>query len=184
MAHASRLGQKTEQRWKQWPKFSLLGVIDWEIIIWYLRTIMNYRKFKGLAKTKTKHNLNALRTLLKHLRSIRASNTKPFIEAFKFVSAKISWSLSPFLGKTKLLDNIFLEKSTILSLLEFLGSLCLKIYALLGRLDGMGPGCVSAAGRRRRAAEQERLWARERRADALAAKQGFNCLRRGFAKLD
>ena len=26
----------------------------------------------------------------KHLRSIRASNTKPFIEAFKLVSAKIS----------------------------------------------------------------------------------------------
>ena len=60
----------------------------------------------------------------------------------------------------------------------------LQSVSLLGRLDGMGPGCVSAAGRRRRAAEQERLWARERRGDALAAKQGFNCLRRGFAKLD
>ena len=59
-----------------------------------------------------------------------------------------------------------------------------QCLSLLGRLDGMGPGCVPAAGRRRRAAEQERLWARERRADALAAKQGFNCLRRGFAKMD
>ena len=50
--------------------------------------------------------------------------------------------------------------------------------------DGMGPGGVSAAGRRRKAVEQERLWVRERRADALAAKHGFNSLRRGFAKLD
>jgi hypothetical protein len=31
---------------------------------------------------------------------------------------------------------------------------------------------------------QERLWARERRADAMAARQGFNLVRRGFAKLD
>ena len=59
-----------------------------------------------------------------------------------------------------------------------------QCLSLLGRLDGMGPGGVSAAGRRRKAAEQERLWAKERRADALAAKQGFNSLRRGFAKLD
>ena len=59
-----------------------------------------------------------------------------------------------------------------------------QCLSLLGRLDGMGPGCVPAAGRRRRAAEQERLWARERRADALPAKQGFNCLMRGFAKMD
>ena len=56
-------------------------------------------------------------------------------------------------------------------------------YSLLGRLDGMGPGAVLAAGRRRKALEQERLWARERRADALAARQGFNLVRRGFAKL-
>ena len=38
--------------------------------------------------------------------------------------------------------------------------------------------------RRREALGQERLWARERRADALAARQGFNLIRRGFAKLD
>jgi hypothetical protein len=29
-----------------------------------------------------------------------------------------------------------------------------------------------------------RLWARERRAEAFAARQGFNLERRGFAKLD
>ena len=48
----------------------------------------------------------------------------------------------------------------------------------------MGPSAVSAANRRRRAAEQERLWSRERRAYALAAKQSYNLVRRGFAKLD
>ena len=58
-----------------------------------------------------------------------------------------------------------------------------QCLSLLGRLDGMGPGGVSAAGRRRKAVEQERLWVRERRADGLAAKQGFNCLRSCFAKL-
>ena len=58
-----------------------------------------------------------------------------------------------------------------------------QCYSLLGRLDGMGPGAVLAAGRRRKALEQERLWARERRADALAAKQGINLSGRGFAKL-
>ena len=59
-----------------------------------------------------------------------------------------------------------------------------QCHSLLGRLEGLGPGAVSAAGRRRRAVEMERLWARERRADKLSAKQGFNILRRGFAKLD
>ena len=59
-----------------------------------------------------------------------------------------------------------------------------QCYSLLGRLESLGPGATTAAGRRRRALEQERLWARERRADAMAARQGFNLVRRGFAKLD
>jgi hypothetical protein len=42
---------------------------------------------------------------------------------------------------------------------------------------------VSFSGRRRRALEQERLWARERLADATSARQGFNIVRRGFARL-
>ena len=42
-------------------------------------------------------------------------------------------------------------------------------FSLLGRLEGLGPGSVTAAGRGRRALEQERLWARERRGDAIAA---------------
>ena len=59
-----------------------------------------------------------------------------------------------------------------------------QCHSLLGRLEGLGPGAVTAAGRRSRAVEMERLWARERRAYNLSAKQGFNILRKGFAKLD
>ena len=58
-----------------------------------------------------------------------------------------------------------------------------QCHSLLGRLEGLGPGATTAAGRRRRAEELERLWARERRAHNLSAKQGFNILRRGFAML-
>ena len=56
--------------------------------------------------------------------------------------------------------------------------------SLLGRLEGLGPGAVTAAGRRKGAEQQERLWAKERRAYSLAAKQGFSIQRRGFAKLN
>ena len=59
-----------------------------------------------------------------------------------------------------------------------------QCYSLLGRLEGMGPGAMSAHGRRRRAEDQERLWTRERKAHSLATKQGFSIARRGFAKLD
>ena len=59
-----------------------------------------------------------------------------------------------------------------------------QCITLFGRLDSMGPAVVLAAGRRRKALELERIWAKERRADAFAAKQGYNLLRRGFAKLD
>jgi hypothetical protein len=55
---------------------------------------------------------------------------------------------------------------------------------LLGRLASLVPGASTAAGRRRRTVDQERLWARERRTDALADRQGFNLVRRGFAKLN
>ena len=58
-----------------------------------------------------------------------------------------------------------------------------QCHSLLGRLEGLGPGATTADSRRRRAVEQERLWARERRAYALSAKQGFNILRKGFGKL-
>jgi hypothetical protein len=58
-----------------------------------------------------------------------------------------------------------------------------QCLSLLGRLEVMGPGgTVMAAGRRRKA--QDRLWSRERKAFALSAKQGYNIIRRGYAKLD
>ena len=59
-----------------------------------------------------------------------------------------------------------------------------QCLSLLGRIDGLGPGAVAAQGRRKRAEEQERMWARERKAHSLSIKQGFNMSRRGFAKLD
>ena len=59
-----------------------------------------------------------------------------------------------------------------------------QCHSLLGRLDGLGPGATTAQGRRRRAEDQERMWARERKAHILSIKQGFNISRRGFAKLD
>ena len=55
--------------------------------------------------------------------------------------------------------------------------------SLLGRLEGLGPGSISAANRRKFAQEQERQWARERAAQAQSARQGFSIMRRGFAKL-
>ena len=58
-----------------------------------------------------------------------------------------------------------------------------QCHSLLDRLEVLGQGANAAAGRRKRALEQERLWARERRAYNLSAKQGFNILRRGFGKL-
>ena len=59
-----------------------------------------------------------------------------------------------------------------------------QCLSLLGRLEGLGTGATTAAGRRAKALEQERLWSRERRAHHLATKYGFNFHRGGFAKLD
>ena len=59
-----------------------------------------------------------------------------------------------------------------------------QCHSLLGRLEGLGPGAMTAHGRRWRAEDQERLWARERKAHSLSVKQGFSIARRGFAKLD
>ena len=59
-----------------------------------------------------------------------------------------------------------------------------QCLSLLGRLEVMGPGQAAASGRRQAAADQEQLWRRERAAQQLAERQGFNALRRGCAKLD
>ena len=42
-----------------------------------------------------------------------------------------------------------------------------QCLSLLGRMDGLGPGAVAAQGRRRRAKYQERMWARERKAQKV-----------------
>ena len=53
---------------------------------------------------------------------------------------------------------------------------------LLGRLEVIGPGAAAAAGRRNFALQQERIWANQRRADALSRLQGRALLRRGHFK--
>ena len=59
-----------------------------------------------------------------------------------------------------------------------------QCHSLLHRVETLGPGAVTAAGRRRAALEQEQLWRRERRAFAIEAKTSRNVLHLGFAKLD
>jgi len=53
---------------------------------------------------------------------------------------------------------------------------------LLGRLEVIGPGAAAPAGRRNFALQQERVWANQRRADALSRLQGRALLRRGHFK--
>ena len=59
-----------------------------------------------------------------------------------------------------------------------------QALSLIGRLEGIGPAAITAAGRRTLAAEQERHFARERKAYALATRHGLSFMRKGFAKLD
>ena len=53
---------------------------------------------------------------------------------------------------------------------------------LLGRLEVIGPRAIAAAGRRNYALNLERIWANQRRADALCRLQGKALLRRGHFK--
>ena len=62
-----------------------------------------------------------------------------------------------------------------------LASIKAQSHSLLGRLEGMGGGTAAAAGRRSEALQVERRWAKERRANVLSAKQGWNLMRNGFA---
>ena len=59
-----------------------------------------------------------------------------------------------------------------------------QCLSLLGRLEGLGPGTMMAAKRRKQALKLEKSWARERMAQSVSCKQGFSVIRRGFAKLD
>ena len=59
----------------------------------------------------------------------------------------------------------------------------LSLAAILARqAGGLREGVTAAMGRREEALELERRWQRGRKATAL--RNGFNILRRGFAKLD
>ena len=53
---------------------------------------------------------------------------------------------------------------------------------LLGRLEVIGPRAAAAAGRPNYALNLERIWANQRRADALSRLQGKALLRRGHFK--
>ena len=55
--------------------------------------------------------------------------------------------------------------------------------SLLGRLEVMGSGSTSLVERRRKAVQQEEKLRRSREAHRVAARQGFNVLRKGFPKL-
>ena len=57
-----------------------------------------------------------------------------------------------------------------------------QAFSLLGRLQQLGPGMRSAAGRRREAAEAERQWILEERAHQISRRSGRNVFRTGFAK--
>ena len=59
-----------------------------------------------------------------------------------------------------------------------------QCHSLLGRLEGLGPGCVAAAGRRRQAAELDRRWRLEEQAASLSARQGYRVHRGGFARVE
>ena len=59
-----------------------------------------------------------------------------------------------------------------------------QCHSSLGRLEVLGPGTASAAGRRRWAQVQEQRWRRDRQAMLLSERQGRSILHREFAKLD
>lgn len=59
-----------------------------------------------------------------------------------------------------------------------------QCHPLLGRLEGLGPGCSAASGRRRQAAELDRRWRLQQRAACFSARLGWRIQRSGFAKLD
>ena len=56
--------------------------------------------------------------------------------------------------------------------------------SLLGRLETLGPGGAAAAGRRWKATEIQRRWQQEDQASALARREGFRALRKGYGKED
>ena len=59
-----------------------------------------------------------------------------------------------------------------------------QCHSLLGRLEGLGTGGVAARGRRQEAIDLDRRFRKQRQAQWVSERQGWNILRKGFAKLD
>ena len=75
-------------------------------------------------------------------------------------------------------DNLLPEEDSVS------GGVRAQSRLLLGRLEVIGPRATAAAGRRNYALNLERIWANQRRADALCRRQGKALLRRGHFKID
>ena len=78
------------------------------------------------------------------------------------------------------------QRSTVISTIRRMLSVAgvrAQAFSLLGRLDTLGPGGKPAAGRRRQAANEERLLSLEQRAFMVSRRQSRNIYRTGFSKL-
>ena len=59
-----------------------------------------------------------------------------------------------------------------------------QCYSLLGRIESLGTGAAAARERRQEAIELDRRFHRQRQAQWISDQQGWNILRKGFAKVD
>ena len=71
-----------------------------------------------------------------------------------------------------------------ISKLVSVASIKAQCHSLLGRLEALGGGASAARGRRIQALELDMRWRRSRQAHCLSEKQGWDIVRRGFAKVD
>ena len=79
------------------------------------------------------------------------------------------------------------EKSVIVGYIRRMVSITsikAQCHSLLGRLEALGVGAPAARGRRKETLELDTRWRRARQAHCLSERQGWNILRKGFAKLD
>ena len=79
------------------------------------------------------------------------------------------------------------EKSVIVGYIRRMVSITTfkaQCHSLLGRLEAIGAGAPAAMGRRKEALELDMRWRRSRKAHCLSERQGWNIVRKGFAKLD
>ena len=85
--------------------------------------------------------------------------------------------------RTEEADELALTTSFVRRSLSVVGVRA-QARLLLGRLEMIGPRAAAAAGRRNYALNLERIWANQRRADALSCQMGKMLLRRGHFKID